>query len=39
MHGLQVSFLYPAAAELFVLWYALRGSRVTATEAAEKLEA
>jgi FHS family L-fucose permease-like MFS transporter len=38
MHGLQVSFLYPAAAELFVLWYALRGSRVTATEAPEQLQ-
>jgi FHS family L-fucose permease-like MFS transporter len=38
MHGLQVSFLYPAAAELFVLWYALRGSRVTAAEAPEQLQ-
>jgi FHS family L-fucose permease-like MFS transporter len=38
MHGLQISFLYPAAAELFVLWYALRGSRVTQVAAPEKLE-
>ncbi len=38
MHGLQISFLYPAAAELFVLWYALRGSRVTAAEAPEALD-
>jgi MFS transporter, FHS family, L-fucose permease len=39
MHGLQVSFLYPAAAELFVLWYALRGSRATGVQALETLDA
>ena len=39
MHGLEVSFLYPAAAELFVLWYALRGSRATGVQALETLEA
>jgi FHS family L-fucose permease-like MFS transporter len=38
MHGLQISFLYPAAAELFVLWYALRGSRVTNAAPPERLE-
>jgi FHS family L-fucose permease-like MFS transporter len=36
-HGLQISFLYPAIAELFVLWYALRGSRVTNAVPPEKL--
>jgi FHS family L-fucose permease-like MFS transporter len=38
MYGLQISFLYPAICELFVLWYALWGSKVTNPEPAEKLE-
>ena len=37
MHGLQISFLYPAVCELFVLWYALRGSKVTNPEPPEQL--
>jgi FHS family L-fucose permease-like MFS transporter len=37
-HGLQISFLYPAVCELFVLWYALWGSKVTNPEPPEKLE-
>jgi FHS family L-fucose permease-like MFS transporter len=36
-HGLQISFLLPAVCELYVLWYALRGSRVTTAEPQEKL--
>jgi len=39
LHGLQLSFLYPAAAELFVAWYALRGSRATAARSLETLDA
>lgn len=37
--GLQVSFIYPAVCELFVLWYALWGSKVTHAQAPETLDA
>jgi FHS family L-fucose permease-like MFS transporter len=35
--GLQISFLLPAVCELYILWYALIGSRVTHAEAPEQL--
>jgi FHS family L-fucose permease-like MFS transporter len=35
--GLQPSFVLPAICELYILWYALRGSRVTHAEAPEPL--
>jgi FHS family L-fucose permease-like MFS transporter len=38
MYGLQLSFLLTAACELYVLWYALWGSKVTNPEPPEKLE-
>ena len=37
-YSLQMSFLYPAICELFVLWYALWGSKVTNAAPPEKLE-
>jgi FHS family L-fucose permease-like MFS transporter len=36
-HGLQISFLLPAVCELYVLWYALWGSKVTNPEPPEQL--
>jgi MFS transporter, FHS family, L-fucose permease len=36
-YGLQWSFLLPAICELYTLWYAIWGSKVTNAEPAEKL--
>jgi FHS family L-fucose permease-like MFS transporter len=36
-YSLQMSFLLPAACELYMLWYALRGSRTTKLETPETL--
>jgi FHS family L-fucose permease-like MFS transporter len=39
MFGLQLSFLLTAACELYVLFYALCGSKVTAAETEQHLTA
>jgi FHS family L-fucose permease-like MFS transporter len=38
-YSLQMSFLLPAICEIYTLWYALRGSRVTKVETPESLNA